>query len=162
MDGVCVNGRMTDGVNIFGTAAVKHMDDVKSLMLLGVLACQICAVLLPLFIIYIICRRRECASSLLGCTLVVYAALLGVLLALVILSLLTSNGDFFSSFWMWAHFLLFPFDLEKVMGSFFSDTLTMILTLDLFMDAVVIVLSSLATALALWLFGIFSIRRNSL
>lgn len=72
------------------------------------------------------------------------------------------GSDFLSSFWTVAHYLFFPFRPDKVAGSFFNDTLTMILTLELFMDAVVIVLSSLAAALTAWFVGILFIRKKTL
>ena len=45
-------------------------------------------------------------------------------------------------------------------GSFFNDTLTMILTLELFMDAVITVLSTLSLSLAAWFAGAIIIYRE--
>ena len=57
---------------------------------------------------------------------------------------------FLDTLWRDIHHLLFMFQPEKVEGSFFNDTLTEVLTLDLFITAVVIVVITLVTMLALW------------
>ncbi len=160
MDGVKVNGETRDGVRVFGDAAVTHMDDVKALMLLGRTASIVSAIALPFLIFYVFGRRREIGSVALTYTLIFFGALLLLLGGLCLISLLNSNGDFFSTFWEYAHYLFFPFNPEKVQGSFFNDTLTMILTLELFMDAVIIVLSSLAAALAAWFAGAIALYRK--
>ena len=160
MDDVDVNGKMKDGVRIFGTAAVTHMDDVKSLMLFGKWASIISAVLLPFLIAYVIWRRRKMGRIALQYSVIFFGAILALLGGLCLVSLINSDGDFFSTFWEYAHYIFFPFTPEKVQGSFFNDTLTMILTLDLFMDAVIIVLSTLAISLGCWFGGTVIIYRK--
>ena len=160
MDGVNVNREMRDGVRIFGDEAVTHMDDVKSLMQLGKWASILSVILLPFLILYVIMRRRNIGGVALKYTLLFFGALLLLLGGLCLISLINSHGDFFSTFWEYAHYLFFPFDPEKVQGSFFNDTLTMILTLDLFMDAVAIVLSSLTASLGAWFAGAIILYRK--
>ena len=54
---------------------------------------------------------------------------------------------------------LFP-DPAKATGSFFNDTLTMILTLDLFMDAVVRVLLIIGASVVAWGVGAWLLDRR--
>ena len=160
MDGVEINGVMRDGVRVFGDAAVTHMDDVKSVMQLGKWASIISAVLLPFLIAYAVWRRRELGRAALQYSLIFFGALLLLLGGISLAALINSDGDFFSVFWEYAHYLFFPFNPEKVQGSFFNDTLTMILTLELFMDAVITVLSTLSLSLAAWFAGAIIIYRK--
>lgn len=160
MDGVNLNGETEDGVSVFGEEAVTHMDDVKSLMNLGKWASILSILFLPFMILYVVLRKREIGKLAFKYTLLFFGALLLLLGGLCAVSLINSHGDFFSAFWQYAHYLFFPFNPEKVQGSFFNDTLTMILTLDLFMDAVVIVLSTLTAALAAWFVGVIELYRK--
>ena len=70
-----------------------------------------------------------------------------------------ADGDLATTFWENAHHLFFPFQPEKVEGSFFNDTLTSILTLELFLDAVAIVLLTVGVTLAAWIGLAFGLRR---
>ena len=153
MDGVTVNGRLEDNVRVFGDKAVKHMDDVKAIMLLGKWLSILSALLLPFLIAYVVWRRKEMGRIALQYSVIFFGALFVLLGGLCLVSLINSDGDFFSTFWEYAHYIFFPFNPEKVQGSFFNDTLTMILTLELFMDAVIIVLSTLAVSLGAWFAG---------
>lgn len=153
MDEVSVNGKIEDDVQVFGHKAVEHMDDVKDIMLLGKWASIFSATLLPFLIAYVVWRRKEIGRIALQYSVIFFGALVLLLGSICLVSLINSRGDFFSTFWEYAHYLFFPFNPEKVQGSFFNDTLTMILTLDLFMDAVIIVLSTLAVSLGAWFSG---------
>ena len=57
---------------------------------------------------------------------------------------------FLDTLWRDIHHLLFMFQPDKVEGSFFNDTLTEVLTLELFITAVVIVVITLVSLLAIW------------
>ena len=159
MDDANLNGELTDNVKVFGDRAISHMNDVRALMRFGRGASILCLILLPFLIAYIIWRRRECSDVLLKYTVIFFGALLLLLLVMCVFSL-ARGGNFLSSFWETAHHLFFPFQPDKVAGSFFNDALTMILTPELFMDAVAIVLLSLATALALWFGGIYFLHKK--
>ena len=159
MDGVLLNGEVTDGVAIFGEAAVTHMADVRDLMLLGRGAVILSLVAIPLLILYLILRRRQCGRAILRTTLLFYAVLALAALAFLLVTLATSDGDLAMTFWLNAHYLFFPFRPEKVAGSFFNDTLTYILTLELFLDAVAIVLATAAVTLAAWIGLALGLRR---
>ena len=161
LDGVIINGVETDNVRIFGDAAVKHMVDVKVLMrtaLIGaILGCIICSALLILFII----KRKEVAPYILKYTLIFYVILFSLIALFCIWTLIGSSGyGFLDTMWTNAHHLLFPFQPEKFEGSFFNDTLTEILTLELFVTAVAVVMITLILSLAAWFVGVFLIKRS--
>lgn len=167
MDGVLLNGTYQDGVNIFGDTAVSHMKDVKVLMRAALIAAIICAVLLAIALTYIIARRKFTARFLLKYTLIFY----GVIVCLILLFLLITLIDgwsilrrypdaFTDILWENVHHILFPFQPEKFENSFFNDTLTQILTLELFLDAMIIVFTTLLTAFCAWLAAAFAIRKS--
>ena len=159
MDGVLLNGALCDGVAIFGEAAVTHMADVRDLMQLGRGAVVLSLVAIPFLILYLILRRRECGGAVLRYTLLFYALLALAALAFLLVTVAMSDGDLATTFWQNAHHLFFPFQPEKVEGSFFNDTLTSILTLELFLDAVAIVLATVAVTLLAWFCLALHLRR---
>ena len=63
--------------------------------------------------------------------------------------------------WTNIHHLLFPFQPEKFEGSFFNDTLTSILTLELFLDAVIIVIVSVVATFIGWFLIAYLIKRKA-
>lgn len=169
MDDVTINGVKKDNVQIFGETAVKHMKDVKDLFLFFRILTVMFAVLLVLLTVYFIQRKEEISGILFTYSLLFYAILLALAAALCIWTLIgaTANGKtltadaFLSQFWINCHYLFFPFQPEKVQGSFFNDTLTQILTLDFFMEAVLIVVCiTLAVLLAWFVFTIVSKRKT--
>ncbi len=159
MDGVLLNGELCDGVAIFGEKAVTHMADVRDLMLLGRDAVLASLVAIPLLLLYLILRRRACGRAVLRVTLLFYAILALAALAFLLVTVAMADGDLATTFWENAHHLFFPFQPEKVEGSFFNDTLTSILTLELFLDAVAIVLLTVGVTLAAWIGLAFGLRR---
>lgn len=151
MDGVEINGKKEDGVSVFGKQAVVHMQDVKALMQVGLWGVRLSAVLLPILLLLLFLRRHEAGRLALRYTLVFYALLLiGAAVFLLLTLRDAAGGDLADTLWRNAHHLFFPFQPDKVAGSFFNDALTGILTLELFMDAVYVVVISLVTALSLW------------
>ena len=62
---------------------------------------------------------------------------------------------------MWGdvHYLLFPFQPDKIEGSFFNDILTEILTVDLFVLAFAIVICVVITLNLIWLVATIAIRK---
>ena len=161
LDDVTLNGVPTDDVRVFGDAAVKHMVDVKALMqtaLWGsIFGCVICLSLLVLFII----KRKEVAPYILKYTLIFYVALFSLIALFCIWTLIgSSHYGFLDTMWTNAHHLLFPFQPEKFEGSFFNDTLTEILTLELFVTAVGVVMLTMTLSLAAWFVGVFLIKRS--
>lgn len=146
----------TNGVNIFGDVAVSHMADVKVLLqTLGNVA-LVCGVSGALMLVYFIVRAMKGQGGiLLKYTLVFYGVFVGLIAAFFLFTwgqMLVQNIDmayYLHMAWRNFHFLIFP-DPEQAMGSFFNDTLTMILSLDLFMAAVVEVLAILGIAVVAW------------
>ncbi len=168
MDGVLLCGELTDGVGIFGETAVLHMADVKLLMQTAKVIAIILGVLLIPLIGYVIYRRRSIGGIAVRYTAFFFIgvlALIALFLAVTFFSdleFLSNNPDYFpDAIWTNMHYLLFPFRPDKFENSFFNDTLTQILTLELFLDAVVTVLAVLGAALAAWLALAFWIRSLS-
>ncbi len=166
MDGVILNGELTDGVSIFGDAAVSHMADVKELMQTAKWAAILLGVLLIGLIVYAVKRRRSLGKIALKYTLIFYAVLLFLIILFLVITLISywelvsANPVWYlDALWSNVHHLLFPFQPEKYEGSFFNDTLTQILTLELFLDAMIIVFVTLAAALAAWLVSASLMRR---
>ncbi len=157
MDGVELNGVETDGVNIFSDTAVVHMADVKGLLqTLGTVA-LICGIAGALMLVYFIIRAIQGqGGKLLKGTLIFYGTFVGLIGAFCLYTLFQALyykidlQYFLSLAWRNFHFIIFP-DPEQAMGSFFNDTLTMILSLDLFMAAVVQVLMIIAISVAVWI-----------
>lgn len=161
MDGVELNGEVRDGVSVFGEEAVTHMRDVKVLMTAAGYAVIAALCLLPLLLILLLAGARQHGRSALRGTLLFYAVLLLLAGGFCLFALRGAPTDPASAFWEAAHHLFFPFQPEKVAGSFFNDALTSILTLDLFMSAVYTVVAVYAAALAAWLCVAVWIRRRA-
>lgn len=157
MDDVNLNGVQTDGVSVFGEIAVVHMADVKGLLgALGAVA-LVCGVLGVLLLVYfIVCASKGKGGGFLKATLLFYGTFVGLIALFCLFTLaqtLLLGVDlqyYVSMLWRNFHFIIFP-DPDKALGSFFNDTLTMILSLDLFMAAVVQVLVIIALAVTAWL-----------
>ena len=158
-DGVC------DGVDIFGEKAVSHMADVKSLMNFAKWTAIVSVATLVSLIIYFIKRSKKTAKLFLKYTVLFYGVLAAFAVAFCVWSFFgvkkhTMNA-FLDKLWRNVHYLLFPFQPQKYANSFFNDTLTQILTLELFMTAVVIVISVIALALTAWLTVAFILSKRS-
>ena len=162
LDGVELNGEVTDGVSVFGEEAVTHMQDVKVLMTTARYAVLLALCLLPLLLLFLLLGAREHGRRALWGTLIFYGVLLLAAGGFCLFALRGSPGDPASAFWEAAHHLFFPFQPEKVAGSFFNDALTSILTLELFMSAVYTVVAIYATALLLWLIVAAWIRKRAI
>ncbi len=155
MDGVEIIGEgICDGVEIFGETAVLHMADVKSLMAFAKWAAIISFLTAALLLILFI-KRKQIRKHLLKYTAVFYGLLGGFAFLFCLWSLLgakklTPTG-FLDKLWGNIHYLLFPLQPGKYTNSFFNDTLTQILTLELFVAAVAIVVAVIVSVLAAWL-----------
>ncbi len=159
MDQVKLNGKMTDDVEIFGEIAVGHMVDVKNLMKVCKAVAIVSAVAVVAIGIYFGFRlKRGEGGELLKYSLIFYGVFFGLMLVFCLWSLIVlltkeefSIFGFTRELWANFHHLIFPFQPEKFANSFFNDTLTVILTLDLFMSAVYIVLGIVVGVLLVWL-----------
>ena len=135
MDDVLVNGEVTDGVSLFGEEAVVHMQDVKALFRLGVVFSWVGSFVLIGLLDYIILRRAALKKLLLKYSVGFYLTLIAIAVLFCLVTVLTKEPyrSFSNQLWRNLHLVFFAFQPEKIEGSFFSDTLTQILTLDLFM-----------------------------
>ncbi len=160
MNGVLLNGELCDGVAVFGEEAILHMYDVRTLMRTAGIAAQVAICLLPLLLIYFLLRRRAFGRGFFRWVLGFLGAVIGAVGGFCLVTYLTMGKlPFADAAWRNIHYILFPFQPERVAGSFFNDTLTSILTLDLFMTAVLCVLSVLFVALAALLALAVGMRR---
>ena len=157
MDNVNLNGVETDGVSIFSETAVVHMKDVKGLLqTLGTVALILGISGAAMLVYFIVRAVKGEGGRLLKFTLIFYGTfvgLIGIFCLFTLIQTLVLGIDlqyYLTMLWRNFHFIIFP-NPEQAMGSFFNDTLTMILTLDLFMAAVVQVLAIIACAVALWI-----------
>ena len=162
LDGVVLNGETCDGVAVFGEEAIIHMNDVRILMRTAGVAAQVALCLLPLLFFYLILRRRACGRGFFRWVIGFLSAVLLAVGGFCAFTYHKAKGFSFGDVaWRYIHYVLFPFQPEKVAGSFFNDTLTSILTLDLFLTAVAVVLAVLAVALAALLtFAVYMRRRG--
>ncbi len=153
MDGVYLNGETQDNVSIFGEVACKHMVDVKELFSLVVVVTIVMGVLLLGLGGYLIWRRKHVAPLLLKYSLIFYGiffALVGAFCGWVAIDAAASKTAFADQMWTNIHHLFFPFQADEFAGSFFNDTLTSVLTLDFFLNAVSTVLIVMGITLVLW------------
>ncbi len=164
LDGVYMKrtGGYCDGVRIFGDTAVSHMKDVKVLMNTALLGAIIGVFIDIGLLVFFILRRKTVGKIALKYTLIFYTVLIGLALLFCGITFMKSGAEYFiSDLWANIHYLLFPFQPEKYANSFFNDTLTSVLTLELFINAVVIVVCVALTFLALWLIVAAMLRRCS-
>lgn len=156
MDGVEVNGRIRDNVDIFGEVAISHMEEVKTLFRLVIVLTVILSILLIALIVYLVFRWKYLAPILIEYSVLFYGICLAVAGGFLLwswISSLHSGLDFPTQLWRNLHYFFFPFQSDKFVGSFFDDTLTQILTLDFFLGAVKSVLLVLCIILSAW-FGV--------
>ncbi len=151
-----------DGVDIFGDTAVLHMGDVRTLMRFALVMSVICAISAAALLVMFILRSKTIERIALKYTLIFYAAIATFAIGFCAYTLISGGADWFSyNLWTNIHHLLFPFQPEKFENSFFNDTLTEILCLELFLDAVLIVVSITATVLAAWFIGAMILRKRT-
>ena len=165
LDGVYIFGvGDTSDVSIFGDDAVSHMEDVRllvrSAIIIGIASALISASLLAFFII----KRRECSKFLLRYTGYFYMGAAIFVAGFCIFTLFTSlwaETPYLYQLWGNLHYLLFPFQPEKYENSYLADPLPQILSLELFITALLWVLLSIAVAVALWITVAHLIKRKS-
>lgn len=169
LDGVSVFNRYTndyelqDDVTIFGEAAVTHMDDVKQLFIIFQIVSVIAFVMALGLFAYILIRLSQVRKIMFEYTILFYAGFVTILSIFLAITFVNFVGDviennyyftmnhFISLAWGNFHFFFFPFQPDKIEGSFFNDILTEILTVDLFVTAVVISIVVLVVVQVIWL-----------
>ena len=167
MNGVILNGTKRESVDIFSDESVEHMQDVKLLFLNIKHITIFIFVLFILSGIYIIFNRNKTQKYIFKYSL---CSILGLISAVILFLLFVifksglsifSIDTFFSTLWEYMHYLFFPFSPDKFTGSFFNDTLTMILNIDFFMNTVKTVVSILCSSVVIWLVSTFIIQKTS-
>lgn len=167
LDQVEVEGEIKDHVSVFGKQACTHMKDVKNLFISYQIISVIAFLALLAIFAYILLRIGQIRKTLFRYTLIYYFLLIIFLSSFFIASLIHTSREYgsfdFSTYlytmWGDVHYLLFPFQIDKINGSFFNDILTEILTVDLFVVALVIVLSVVMILNIIWLTFTILIRK---
>lgn len=168
MDGVYIIDKgLCDGVNIFGERAVSHMADVKSLMTFAKWA-AIVSFIIVIVLLTVFIKKKQTRKFLLKYTAVFYGIICGLAALFCIGSfidalVLTGGNTAAFSYFLWKnmHYLLFPFQPDKVENSVLSDTLTQILTLELFMSAVAVVVATIIFVLIAWLISAYVLQKRA-
>lgn len=166
MDGVVLNGIIRDDINIFSDESVEHMQDVKLLFLNIKYITAVIFILFVLLGIYIVFNRRKTKEYIFNYSLYSILGLITVIILFLLFVIIKSGisnfsfDTFFSTLWEYMHYLFFPFSPDKFMGSFFNDTLTMILNIDFFMNTVRTIVSILCSSVSIWLITSFIIQKK--
>lgn len=168
LDSVEVNGELVDNAACFGDEAISHMADVKRAVNIFFKVLIVTAILLIIIFIYLIIRRNSIRNVLFKYSMFVYLAIVSIISLFLIWCVVdvVTSGELFSlavfydELWENMHLLFFPFQPDKISGSFFDDTLTSILSIGFFMDAVAYVLISLISAIILWLLISFVLSKK--
>lgn len=151
---------VTDNVSIFGEEAVTHMDDVKNLFILFQIVSVIAFLMFLGILAYLLLRINRVRHILLEYTAIFYVLFITGFSVFFMVTFIQGIIEYQNRFdmayyidlcWRNVHYLFFPFQPDKVAGSFFNDILTEILTLDLFVTAVVLVILSLVVVQVIWL-----------
>ena len=168
LDQVEVEGVIKDNVSIFGEKAVTHMRDVKNLFIAYQIISVIAFLVLIAILAYLILRLGQVRKILYKYTFIYYfiftTALAIFFLVTVIHTIREYSGNFdletyFYTMWGDVHYLLFPFQPDKIEGSFFNDILTEILTVELFVLAFAIVIGVVLFLNLSWLAITIVIRK---
>lgn len=147
-------------VSIFGEEAVTHMDDVKQLFIIFQIISVIAFVLALGIFAYLLLRIAQVKKILFEYSMLFHILLVTVLsgyLSITFVGAVARYGTnisvdkFISIAWEYFHFFFFPFQPDKIDGSFFNDILTEILTIDLFVAAVFICVFVLILIQLVWL-----------
>lgn len=146
----------TDGVNIFSDVAVSHMADVKGLLqTLGTVALVMGIAGACMLAYFIVRAVKGQGGVLFKYTFIFYGTFVGLIGAFCLFTCIQMRVEeilmeyYLDMIWRNFHFIIFP-NPEQATGSFFNDTLTMILSLDLFMAAVVEVLVIIGISVVAW------------
>ena len=146
----------TDGVNIFSDVAVSHMADVKGLLqTLGTVALVMGIAGACMLAYFIVRAVKGQGGVLFKYTLIFYGTFVGLIGAFCLFTCIQMRVEeipmeyYLDMIWRNFNFIIFP-NPEQATGSFFNDTLTMILSLDLFMAAVVEVLVIIGISVVAW------------
>lgn len=150
-----------DGVDVFGHLAVEHMKDVKNLINKIILINVFCFIFTLFGLIYFICRRKNIDNVLVRYSFIFYTAIAFFILLFCVWTSLTSSGNFAWTAWENLHYLFFPFQKDKFIGSIFNDALTNLLSIELFLTAIYIVLTVLVVAIIAWFVFVFKICKIS-
>lgn len=156
--------KLVDKVQVFGDVAISHMNDVKQVFIIYQIISVIAFVMLIGIGAYLLLRIGQVRKILFEYTMLFYGIFISICSIFLMINFiyaikewndnsyyLNFADQYIDTFWRNIHWLFFLFQPDKVNGSFFNDTLTMILTTDLFITAVVLVVLAIILLQVLWL-----------
>lgn len=153
-----------NGVNLFNKDEVRHMKDVKELYINGQIIAVVSIILLVGCLFYLAIHFRRLKKKMIIVTCTFYGILLLLVAGFFLWGYISyynasasqkeANGYFGFAFLNF-HYLLFPFDHDKVMlatgqNGYDLYTLTRILNSDLFMDAGIIIGIVVVSTIIIW------------
>ncbi len=142
-----------DGVSLFGEKAISHMKDVKELISAAKWVIAICCLTLASLLVFFIVKREKMIKFLFKYSRNFYGVILAAAALFVLTALLTATKQvpFFLRLWKNLHYLIFPFQPEKIADSELADALTSILSTSFFINTVSYVLTIALGVVAVWL-----------
>lgn len=169
IDNVKINGEVVNSADVFGQEAIKHMSDVKKVFIIIDYFFPFLILVILILVSYLIIRCKVLKHLLFKYTLAFYIFIILLVVLFVTMTVINvaNNGyaltlqNIFCQLWEDLHLVFFPFQQEKVEGSIFNDTLTDLLDLNFFFDAVKTILIALITTIICW-FGITIYASKSL
>ena len=153
-----------NGVSVFGEAAISHMQDVRALIKSVQISLTVTVILVVGIAVYFIFEKQSLKRRIFTYSRNFHFTLIALALGFCIWSYLGSSDEipFTLNLWKNLHFLIFPFQPEKISGSVLRDSLTVILTTELFISATVTVLSVLIFTVITWLISAYFLEKRSL
>ena len=147
---------------LFGEEAIAHMADVKGLITSAKISLLPSLAALMLILFYL--KKHAEAGEVLRNILFLLGGILLLALIFCLWSYLGSSptNPFLLNLWGNLHYIIFAFQADAYEGSFLTDALVYILTLEFFLDAVARVLISIASALAVYITALFVIDRRKI
>lgn len=159
MNGVLINGQPQDNVDIFCETSIKHMDDVRELFETVKAIAVFIVLILILSGVWMLTHKKGVRDLIFKYSLFTVLGILACAFIFILIVFIKtcasgfSLDSFSSTLWEYLHYVFFPFDQDKFNGSFFSDPLTMLLTLDFFINTVITVLINVLAFVTAWLFS---------
>lgn len=150
----------SEKLSVFGDKAVTHMNDVKELFIIFQVVAVVAFVLALGILAYLLIRIAQVRKVMFEYTMLFYGAFITLISVFLIFTFITFFKDgsysltvdsFLNHAWGEFHIFFFPFDEAKREGSMLSDILIEILTLELFIWAVVLVVFVVITVQVIWL-----------
>lgn len=148
-------------VDVFGLDAIRHMNDVKNLLIAFQIVCVISFVFGLGILAYLILRIGQIRHIVFEYTMFFHAIFfttISILFMIVLVSTIVKNNgstpvldDFMLIGWTYLHYLFFPFQPDKIEASVLADILPELLDTRIFIMMTCIVIISTISLQVVWL-----------